>query len=206
LKIEKICLAVLIVLYACHPAAQQKLSADELNDSVIRMTANYTRPATYPEALRLMNEAIRIDSNNFLSHRNKLFFQESLKQFDSAIITLDKLIRLRPDSADLYFQAGFYHELYGDSLKAKPYFLHALPLYKAMMLDAAPKTNEGRSNTYALFGETLIMLGHEKEVRAFLKQQCKTRLDSIFMSAKELSRSKEETIAQARAQLGLKFK
>jgi len=177
----------------------------ELNDSVIRMTANYTRPAAYPAALRLMNEAIRIDSNDFLSYRNKLFFQESLKQFDSAILTLDRLIRMRPDSADLYFQAGFYHELYGDSVRAKPYFLHALPLYKSMMLDMAPRSSEGRSNTYASFGETLIMLGHEKEVRAFIKQQCKTRLDSIFMSAKELSRSKEETLAQARAQLGIKF-
>lgn len=125
------------------------------------------------------------------------FFEESLGKFDNAAMTLTKMLRIKPDSAELYLKNGIYNEISGDTITAKQNFNRALPRY-IILLDTMSSKHPDRRNTLNMLAINLIMLGHEKVLHEFLKENCKTALDSVFLSANVLSKTKVELIESMR--------
>jgi tetratricopeptide (TPR) repeat protein len=186
-----------VLLTACNASHKQKITAKALNDSVLVLTENYKDTSQYGNAFALLEQARKIDSNYFDTYSNKLFLEESLDQFDKAAKTLTKMLSLKRDSADLYLKAGIYSEVRGDTVAAKINFNRALPRY-TILLDTMSSKHPERHNTLNMLAINIIMLGQESMLHDFLQENCKTALDSVFMSANVLGKSKEELLKRLR--------
>ena len=182
---------------ACNQASKQKVSSKSLNDSVLILTKNYKDTSQYLQAIKLLKHAINIDTNLFDTYSKKLFLEESLGQFENASETSIQMIRLKPDSAELYLKTGIYKDLAGDTLKAKDYYNRSLPRYQ-ILIDTLQKSHPDRHNILNMIAINIIMLGQKKMLHNFLKENCKTKLDSVFMSADILGKTRAEILTAAR--------
>lgn len=194
LRLKTKFISICILLIACNYNNKQKTSAKILNDSVIVMTKDYKDTSQYEKAIALLEQATKIDSNYFPAYSNKLFFEESLGQFDKAAKTLIEMVRLKSDSAELYLKIGIYKDVSGDTIKAMQYYNRALPRYM-ILLDTMKSNHPNRHTILNMLAVNIIMCGQEQMIHDFLKRNCKTKLDSIFMSADVLGKTKGELLA-----------
>ncbi len=190
-------ISVCILFTACTNKGNKIISAKDLNDSVIVMTNHYKDTAQFKNAIGLLDEAIKIDSNYFDTYGKRLFFEESLGQFNKAAETLTQMVRLKSDSAELYLKLGLYEEVSGDTVSAKQSYNRSLPRY-TILLDTMKSNHPDRHNVLNMLAINIIMLGQEQMLHDFLKENCKTKLDSIFMSADILGKTKEEFLEPLR--------
>lgn len=188
---------VAVLIWSCNNITDQPITAPLLNDSVVRITKNFSDTTKYEQALDLLDQAINIDTNYFKSYANKLYFEESLGKFDNALETLVKMIKLKSDSAELYLKAGIYKDIIGDSVKAAEFYNRSLPRY-TILFDTLKKDNPERNNVFNMLALNIIMLGHEKMFHDYLRDSCKTKLDSIFMRADVLGKTRNELLAEGR--------
>ncbi|MEP7317957.1 MAG: hypothetical protein ABI921_04435 [Panacibacter sp.] len=195
LKIKSI--SICILLTACTNKSNQYISVKDLNDSVIVLTKHYKDTAQFKNAIGLLDQAIKIDSNYFDTYGKRLFFEESLGQFKKATETLTQMVRLKTDSAELYLKLGLYQEVSGDTISAKQSYNRSLPRY-TILLDTMKSNHPDRHNILNMLSINIIMLGQEQMLHEFLKENCKTKLDSIFMSADIVGKTKEELLEPLR--------
>jgi tetratricopeptide (TPR) repeat protein len=142
--------------------------ARKLNDSAIRMTFQMS-DSCYQEAILLLDQATKVDSNYFSVYRNKLIFQFQLKQYDKAIVTSENLIRIRPTFPDIYVTRGGLYERINDTLSAKNDFQKALSLYDNI-LDTMGVGNRDYDMLFMNKAVDLIMLGEQAKGNVLLKQ------------------------------------
>ncbi|MCA6462699.1 MAG: hypothetical protein IM571_00010 [Chitinophagaceae bacterium] len=167
------------------------MSAQQLTDSAASITKHYTDTTKFHDAIKLLNQAILLDTNNFISYSKKYFLEFSLGQFSKAEHSLIKLIELRPDSAELYAHAGFLQELAHDTTESKKSFGKAILLYK-VTLDTMDKKNPNWLNAWKMSAICTIMAGQEKIIHDFLKVNCTSAVDSSFYDIETLSKTKQE--------------
>jgi tetratricopeptide (TPR) repeat protein len=182
---------------ACTIKAKQMASVKDLNDSVLVLTKHYKDTSQYKNAIELLDQAAKIDSNYFDTYDKRLYFEESSGQFGKAAETLTKMLRLRSDSAELYLKLGIYKDVSGDTISAKQAYNRSLPRY-TILLDTMKSNHPDRHNVLNMLAINIIMLGQEEMLHDFLKQNCKTKIDSIFMSVDILGKSKEELLEPLR--------
>ncbi|MEO8768576.1 MAG: hypothetical protein ABI402_00770 [Ferruginibacter sp.] len=188
---------VILLLYSCNNVTKQTLTAKTLNDSIVKLTKDYTDSTKYIEAIALLRQAIKMDSSYLKSYSNKLFFEETSGRFDSASETLIKMLKLRPDSAELYFKAGLYNDIIGDTVKAQEYYRHSIPRY-SILIDTLNKNSQEKNNIQNMMAINIIMMGGEKMLHDYLKENCKTKMDSIFMSAEIWGKTREGILTDLR--------
>ena len=111
----------LLLLAACNMSGKPEFLAKNLNDSAVAITNRYHDTAKFREAIRLLDQAIELDSTKFEFYRNRYFFESSLGESKLALQTIGHLLRFRPDSADLHFQAGI---LLGNFISYESCLLH----------------------------------------------------------------------------------
>lgn len=186
-----------ILLIACRSQNRQHLSVKAINDSVVTLTRHFQDTSKFEEAISLLDDAIKIDSNYYDSYAKKLFFETSLGDFKNASITSSRIIKFKPDSADLYFQRGFFKELTNDTISSKQDFGKAALLYK-LALDTMNKRNPFWFTYWKYSAICLIMIGQDQIIRDFLKQNCTTALDSSIYDAKVLTKSRQELLMTIR--------
>jgi len=186
-----------ILLTACNNQGNQNISAKDLNDSVIVLTNQYKDTAQFKNAIGLLNQAIKIDSNYFDTYSKRLFFEESLGQFNKAVETLTQMVRLKSDSAELYLKLGLFEDVTGDTVSAKRSYNRSLPRY-TILLDTMKSNHPDRHNVLNMLAINIIMLGQEQMLHDYLKENDKTKLDSIFMFDDILGKNKEELLAPLR--------
>ena len=143
--------------------------AVQLNNRAMMLVAFMDNPDSSRKAISLLDEATVIDSSYFLGFYNKLMFYNQLKQFDKAILTINKLIQLRPKAHDLYLSGGIYYELLGDTISSKAYFEKSL----AICTDVLDTLSRKNNNYEMLAGNAainLIMLGDQARANELLKK------------------------------------
>jgi len=193
LKTKQALATAFILFTACNNSNQQSLSVKEINDSVITLTNHYQDTAKFKQAINLLNEAIHLDSNHFDSYSEKLFFETAVGDFESASTTSTQLIKMKPDSADLYFQRGLFKELINDSVSSMPDFAKAVVLYKTT-LDTMNKKNPYWFAYWKNSAASLILAGQGQIIHDFLKQNCKTAFDSSIYDYEVLSKNRDELL------------
>jgi len=183
----------LVGLYACDNFNKSNISARTLNDSAISITKQYKDTSKFIEAIALLDQAIHKDSTNFEYYKNKYFFEASLGNSKSALNTIGHLLKFKPDSADLHFQAGILQQLYQDTIQAKISFQKATTLYKAT-LNTMDKKSPYWFYDWRLWAVSMIMINQDKVIHDFLKENCTTPIDSSIYHIELLSKSKEEIL------------
>jgi len=190
--------AAFILLTSCNNSNPQSLTVNQINDSVISLTNQYQDTSKFLQAISIINSAIRLDSNHYESYCKKVFFETALGDFNGASKTLTHLIKLKPDSADLYLQRGLFKELNYDSLTSKPDFAKAVLLYK-LTLDSMDNKNPYWLAYWKNSAACLILEGQGQIIHEFLKENCKTSVDSSIYDINILSRNRDELLQTFRS-------
>jgi len=163
---------LLITLYSCgQKPAKYKVdpAAVELNNKAMTLVAFIDNADSSNKAISLLDKATTIDSNYFLGHYNKLMFFNQLKQFDKAVLTINKLIQLRPSAHDLYLTGGILYERIGDTVSSKAYLTKSLTICSAV-LDTMSVTNRDYEMLMSNKATNLIMLDNQQKANEILKQ------------------------------------
>jgi len=163
-------LLTLTFYFSCaQPKHQINPEAKKLNDSAMYMVV-HTMPdtVTYKKAITLINRAIKLDSNYFRAYINKFSFQTQVTQYDSALVTGKRIIKLRPDAYPIWQMMGSIYEEKGDTVTAKDYYNKALTACDKM-LDTMRSGNMAYKITQTDKARYLILLRKEKEGRDILK-------------------------------------
>jgi tetratricopeptide (TPR) repeat protein len=188
---------VLVLFCSCSNTKRQDPTAKSLNDSIIRLTNNYQDTTKYKEVMSLVQHALKIDSNYFKTYSNKLYFEEISGKFDSASETLKRMIKLKPDSADLYLKIGLYEDIIGDTVEAQEYYRRSLPRY-TILIDTLKKNNPERHNVFNMLYMNMILMKQEKMVHDILKENSETELNGIYLLTPILKKTRNEIIDEAR--------
>ena len=114
------------------------LRAKELNDSALN---SIFHGQSYETAIALLDKALQIDSNYLMALANKYSFELALHQYDQAIHTAEKMLKIKPQVPKYSFSTGLAYFLAGDSLSSQKYFKEAGSIYDRI-LDTMNKESE----------------------------------------------------------------
>ena len=190
---------VLIALYSCgHKPTKYKVdpAAVDLNYKAMTLVRFIDNVDSSKKAISLLDNATSIDSNYFLGYYNKLMFFNQLKQFDKAVLTINKLIQLRPLAHDLYLTGGILYERIGDTISSKKYFEKSLTICNTV-LDTMNKTNRDYEMLVGNEAVNLIMLDDEIKANELLKKLYDSQTDKALkkMTLSMMNTSKKELLA-----------
>jgi len=126
-----------IIISSCSQSQEVKKhkinpEAIGLNNQAIALLTSMNVDST-KKAITLLDAATNIDSNYFLAYYNKMLFLNELKLYGRSIQTMQNLIRIKPQSHDLYLQGGLLYEITGDSIIAKRYFQKSLEILNPVL-------------------------------------------------------------------------
>jgi tetratricopeptide (TPR) repeat protein len=161
-----------IGLYSCGQNSNKHKNdpaAVKLNNEAMRLASFINNTDSANKAISLLDRATSIDSNYFLGYYNKLMFYGQLKQYDKAILTTNKLIKLRPSAHDLYLWGGLLYEKIGDTVSSQKYFQQSLTI-----CDSVLDTMHIKNRDYFMIASNkainLVMLGDSTKANEILKK------------------------------------
>ena len=172
-----ILLFILIGLYSCgQNDTKHKVdpTAVRLNNNAMTLVKFIDNKDSSKKAITLLDKATAIDSNYFLGYYNKLMFLDQLKQHDKSVLTVNKLIQLRPYAHDLYLTAGIIYERKGDTSSSKIYFEKSLAICNKV-LDTIKISNSDYIMLISNKVVNLIMLNRNSE-RDMMVQEASNQL------------------------------
>ena len=172
-----ILLFILIGLYSCgQNDAKHKVdpTAVRLNNNAMILVKYIDNEDSSKKAITLLDKATAIDSNYFLGYYNKLMFLDQLKQYDKSVLTVNKLIQLRPYAHDLYLTGGIIYERKGDTSSSKIYFEKSLAICNNV-LDTMKASNSNYIMLITNKVSNLIMLNRSSE-RDMMVQEASNQL------------------------------
>lgn len=97
------------------------------------------RRETMMNAVPLLLQVVRGDSNNILANYTLGMLSLESGQLDKSLVRFEKLIYLQPSNAEYNFQAARTHELMGNKSEALKYYNRALELTKSPEIQAQLK-------------------------------------------------------------------
>lgn len=159
------------------------------------LVAFINNPDSSKKAISLLDKATTIDSNYFLGHYNKLMFYNQLKQFDKAVLTVNKLLQIRPAAHDLYLSGGILYEQLGDTVSSKSYFKKSLAISNSV-LDTMSKENRDYEMLVSNKAINLIMLGDQTRANELLKKLYDSQTDEELKkwTASLMNKDKKELL------------
>ena len=180
-------------------SAKQKVDtgAVELNNRAMTLVQFIDNPDSSKKAISLLDKATSIDSTYFLGHFNKLMFYNQLKQFDKAILTVNKLIQLRPSAHDLYMTGGLLYERAGDTVSSQKYFQKSL-IFCNNVLDTMDRKNRDYELLVSNKAVTLLMLDDNTQADKILQMLYDSQNDEELkkMTLSLMNKTKKELIDQ----------
>ena len=112
---------------------KQSLTMAPKNSEALRLLGvTYAFKKDLQEALKALDKAIKVDSNNWLAHSNRGNVLKDLNQFDAALKSYDRTIALQPNYAEAYNNKGnLYQDLkrYEDAVKSYDQAIALQPNY-----------------------------------------------------------------------------
>lgn len=189
-----------VALYSCgQKTAKYKVTpaSVQLNNQAMTLVPYIDNTDSSTKAISLLDKATEIDSNYFLGYYNKLMFYNKLKQFDKAILTINKLILLRPSAHDLYLTGGLLYEKIGDTISSHEYFQKSLTICNNV-LDTASNKNRDYEMLVSNKAINLIMLGDTNKANDILKKLYDSQNDEELktMTLSLMNKSKKELLTQ----------
>jgi tetratricopeptide (TPR) repeat protein len=189
---------LLLTFYSCsQKSAKHKgdLDAVELNYRAMALVAFIENGDSSKKAISLLDKATTIDTNYFLGHYNKLMFYNQLRQYDKAILTINKLIQIRPSAHDLYLTAGILYERIGDTVSSRSYFAKSLTICN-IVLDTMSSKNRDYEMIVSNKAINLIMLANEVKANELLKKLYDNQTDEEFKKTtlSMMNKSKNELL------------
>ena len=183
-------LLILLLLFGFAACTQQpkkyvpNKKAIQLEGSAIQLMKVYSsdripQDSNYQKAIRLLNEAIKIDSNYYNAYSSKLSLQWMLKQYDNALATAKHLKNLRPNSPDSYVTVGLLYEKLNDTISSYKYFNTAISKYDTI-LDTMSIKNKMYDVLLMNKGIDLILAGQQIKGNEILKQLYKKSNDDLY--------------------------
>lgn len=127
-------------------------------------------------AIKLLDQAIKTDSNYFDAYWNKFGLQAEAGEFENALVTGKEMIRLKPEEAHIYNETGMVYEKLGDTASARRCFRQALGLCR----DKTQWESEGTSyrvQTQEDKAVALILLNKQDEGRYILHDLYETSVN-----------------------------
>jgi tetratricopeptide (TPR) repeat protein len=158
--------------------------AKQLNDSAIGLANTFDNNKIL-EAIKLFDQATKIQPNYYVAYWNKMVYQNQLGLANDAFETLKKLEELRPKNPDLKVTAGIFMETNFDSIKAREKFIEAEKIYKSI-LDTLNSTTDTFQTILINRAVNLKFLGRENEANGILmaiKQKQKDESLKEFMNS-----------------------
>ncbi len=172
-----------VLFFSCddqadHPKGVVDSQARKLNDRACMLTRS-GKNEDIQQAIGMLDQATKIDSNYFTAYWNKLAFLDKLKEYDRALATAKELNRLKPNDPVFYVTIGTFYQRKNDSVTANTYFQNAMTHFNAALDTLSP---QGRHYDFLLMnkGIDLIMLGKMKEGNDILQQLYDSHSDSTF--------------------------
>lgn len=96
-------------------------------------------------------------------------FLNSLKDYQKAIFTVNRLLRLKPNANDLYLSGGIYYMKSGDSISAKAYLNKSLQIC-SQALDTMKADNKEYLSLALNRAINIILLGDQEKGNKLLEQ------------------------------------
>jgi len=106
-------------------------------------------------------------------------FLKSLKQYDKAISTVNRLLRLKPFANDLYLSGWVYYMKIGDTASAKVYFQKSLDICNGV-LDTISVENRNYVSLTINKALDIILLGDQRKGNEILKDLRNKQTDSTY--------------------------
>jgi hypothetical protein len=119
--------------------------------------------------LRLLNQAIKIDSDYFLAYWNKFGCEYQLKRFHEAVITGERMMKMHPRDTLIRYIVGKAVDRAGDTIRARKYYVDYLS-YCNHILDTMPHTNRQYRFIEQEKGVVLILLDRAEEGHEIMKK------------------------------------
>jgi len=193
-----ITLLLLITLCSCgqkKPYSKVDVNVARLSNKIIPLTNYIDNPDSCKKALSFLDSATTIDSTCFLCYYNKLMFLSSLKQYDKGILTINRLLRLRPFANNLYLTGGVFYIKSGDTTSANAYFQKSLTICNNV-LDTMSNDNRDYIMLTINKAINIIMLGDQIKGNEILKQLHDKQTDSTYRDyiASFMNKTKDELI------------
>lgn len=91
------------------------------------------------EALEILDNAIKFDTSYYLAYQNKANVLCKLKKYDSAIKTLEKVIRLHKNTAEALSVQGFILEKTGKKKEATAKYQASFTEYERLISESPNK-------------------------------------------------------------------
>ncbi len=142
--------------------------AKKLNDSAIFMSRSFDS-LDIEKAISLLNKATKMDSNYYLGYWNKMSLYSTTKQYEPALISAQRMQKIKPEAPEPFVIAGILKERMGDTVFARQEFQKALQRYNAI-LDTMKIENKNYDITLISKAVILIFAEHEKKGNALLHE------------------------------------
>jgi len=194
-------------LFGCKSKAQKiaiKPEAIKLNkiamDTLIK---GADRVKALAAAVTLLNKATEIDSNYFIGYSNKFSYQTELKEYDKALITGKRMMKLRPNNVTIKMQVGIVYEKTGDKVAAIQCYNQGLSIYDKL-LDTMNVNNPAYKELLFEKASDLVLLHQEQKgysiMRELYDKEANTDIKQMYkqyinMSREDMISGKGETMA-----------
>ncbi|MFI5196793.1 MAG: tetratricopeptide repeat protein [Chitinophagales bacterium] len=146
--------------YTYMPDPKAKMVNDKAINTYIRYNKNQDSVVS---VIRMLDQALNIDSNYFIAWTNKLSFECQLKQYDNALNTAKRIIRIFPDQTNVIFFSGLLEFKTGHNDEATATFNKLINIY-----DEVPDTNNNSDHLKTALlnkGIALKLMGKADESR-----------------------------------------
>lgn len=195
--------SVLVFLYitvgSCRPSPLEPVTIDpriiELQYEAMELYLHFNDDSTM-KAIELLDQAIQIDPDHYMSYWTKHRFQVEVGQTSEALESLQRLEQLRPDDPQVLAAGGIYHARYGDSSLAMDRFRQSNEMY-VQQLRYLIFDEEAREYVLLNMAGNYIAIGEEQNGRRILRGLSDQTTNESFKKVLELvlSLSREQVLA-----------
>jgi tetratricopeptide (TPR) repeat protein len=111
-------LLTLFYFYSCAQEYNERARAMKLNNEAMELSFGKDDSIILRNSIKLLNDAISIDSTYILAYSNKVSILFTLKEYIEVIKTIDKLSNFTEENAFNYLMKGISYKKMGDSVQA----------------------------------------------------------------------------------------
>lgn len=144
---------LLSVAFVCNaqPSAYNSKSIELNNHAVEIFAKSNGDKVRLKEALVILDDAIKFDTSYYLAYQNKANVLCKLKKYDAAIKTLEKVIRLHKNSAEVLALQGFILEKSGKKKEATAKYQASFTAYERLIKESPNKVEYQVNQAFLLF-------------------------------------------------------
>ncbi len=194
-------LLVINILFFINAGAQINKNGDprakKLNDSAVKIFMRSDgSPDSMVKEMRLLEMALKIDSNYFDGWMSKMNLEGHYNKLDNALKTAQRMMKIFPDEPEPFLMAGLLQYALGKKAEANATFNKTLKLYNGLLVKIKSPAKAVQAFKIRR-GITLILMDKEREGKQILTDIYNKEADDLTKSyiGFYVNSKKEEIIA-----------